>query len=211
MSIVKILAIVIVTVAVTLLCIRSGQAMIKSSVPTGTVYHTTDGLTRDTGKLLAVTTIVDNVTSDEPALESQTTHPNRPPTETQTTFPNSSPEVSATILNKTVGVHIKFTSPLSEVFQNVTKEQIPLNRSNTDLHIQATSRSLNTGSILDHLTVRPSVSRSHSPIVVVRGKHVKRLHGPSYMANHDASISIDDDVTNEDDAMNDTPVFQMTR
>lgn len=41
MKVVKILAIVVVTSVVTVLCIRSGQAIVKASVPAETVYQTT--------------------------------------------------------------------------------------------------------------------------------------------------------------------------
>ncbi|VVC34766.1 Hypothetical protein CINCED_3A025774 [Cinara cedri] len=65
MNVVKLLAIVIVTVAVTLLCIRSGQAMAKTpvAVPVHGVYHTPKPLTTTVAALEAVTEPTPNATA----------------------------------------------------------------------------------------------------------------------------------------------------
>lgn len=79
----KILGILISIMIVTFLFIRSGEKLVKDRISTKTVRHTTDGLARDTGKLLLVAAITEMTTevpttTVEPMVEVQTMIPDLP-------------------------------------------------------------------------------------------------------------------------------------
>lgn len=211
MSVVKILVVVIVTTVVTLLCIRSGQAMAKTPVPAGTVYHTKEGSARDAaGQLLVVTTTngpSSEIPSKDPS-EAQTEFPDQlsalpsnDSVEVQTKFPDQPPDGPS---NDSMGVRSTFPDPPLEASPNVTEGHASKNtRANGSVlqHSQATSRSLNTDAVHDFFAAGPSISRT--------GHFGKR---PSYTADLDRGMSVDDDHAGEEGvAVVNTPVFHLNR
>lgn len=185
MNAVKLLAIATVTVAVTLLCIRSGQAMAKSSASAGTVYHSTDGIQEARSKLLTATK-ASTMTSTVNTTMNTTASAAFSIAESTTDIALND---SGTIF--TTPVATKITVDLNGPAMNGTRdaeerEQTPKN---------ATSRALVEGKGHQNRS-----SRSRSPSIVVRGKLIKTITHPidHYGENPDA-VAVDDDSDGEED------------
>lgn len=170
MIVYKLLAIVVVTAAVTLLCIRSGQAMTKNNPsPLGTVYQTTDHKLEPTdhGKFLAVTTT----------------------TPTAFTFPDHD-VVPASSTATTVTVNSVPANERNESSRAtdtaVTDETTTKNRTATD-HVQTISRALSDRLDRDHRFGHQSVSRSRS---VVRGRLIKSTTQSSNQLGNNPEVRV---------------------
>lgn len=188
MKVVKILAIVVVTSVVTLLCIRSGQAMSKTP---GTVYNKTGDKSdpRDRGKLSSVTVTSNTITpkaADGPVDGRQ---------EVETIVQIVTPEPNRE-------QKLKNENQTTTNSTTITAEPLQL----------ATSRSLTTGSNGEkHITLLgPLVSGRRASPIVVRGKLIGPIQHPS---NHRGSngVTVVDDVNddNEGDIIVDADVYHL--
>lgn len=169
MNIVKLLAILIGTTAVTLLCIRSGQAMTKTSFDRTTAVYTTPEVIagHDLGKLFSVTAPTDVFITGN--------------------FTNN----GTTIVNETREFPAKvIPSP------KVAKELVMKNNTSDELS-QVTGRSMNTGMIRENsFAASPAISKNRNPsFVTVRGKLLNPK--PAGLSNH--RYYDDDDDGNDDD------------
>lgn len=180
MSIVKILAIVVVTSVVTLLCIRSGQAMAKTPMPSppagGPEAH-------DRGKRPGP------VTSDR--ATNSTAAPNATASGPYTT--------SASLIADPTSVSFAATTAAQDRQENRTFGLAPETGNLTGDAVPttlATSRSMDADAVDDG---HPSGSRSRALPIVVRGKLIRQI---PYPANHQTANDVDDDDDRDDDNSN---------
>lgn len=189
MNVVKILAIVVVTSVVTLLCIRSGQAMSKAP---GTVYNKTGDKSdaRDRGKLSSVTVASNSVkpkVADEPVDGRQEV---RTVVQIVTPEPNREQKLKNENQTKTI------TST------TITAEPLQL----------ATSRSMTTGSIGENriTLLGPLVSGRRASPIVVRGKLIGQIQHPAnHRGSNGVSVVEDDGDDNEADIIVDADVYHL--
>lgn len=180
MNLVKILAIVVVTSVVTLLCIRSGQAMAKTP---GTVYNKTGDKPepRDRIKISSAAAIatVTPKTIDGPVDDRK---------EVWTIVPVAVPSRKEILENGN-----RSTTDSA----SITAEPLQL----------ATSRSLNTGSIGENriALLRPLVPGMRASPIVVRGKLIGQIAHPS---NHRTIVN-DNDDDNETNIIVDADVYHV--
>lgn len=212
MRIVKLLVIVIVTVAVTLLCIRSGQAMAKTAVLARTIYQVTDSKpeAQDHDKISVVTADnlagAINTVTPSTILENTVTH--------NTTFTDN-------VLNTTNSIGLTSNLTLSKPERNVTSLQALDHRKGVQTvvqknttpepmttmvdeeqsdhlvsveHAQASSRSLGT---FGHIAVGPPKTRNRDSPIVIRGKLMKTVPLP-LIHRDENSRSVEVDGDNDD-------------
>ncbi|CAI6363921.1 unnamed protein product [Macrosiphum euphorbiae] len=188
MNVVKILAIIVVTSVVTLLCIRSGQAMSKTP---GTVYNKTGDKSdpRDRGKLSLVTVTSNTVTpkaADGPVDGRQEVR-----TVVQVVTPEPRREQKLKNENQT-----------TTTSSTITAEPLQL----------ATSRSMTTGSTGENriTSLGPLVSGRRASPIVVRGKLIGQIPHPSnHRGSNGVSVVDDDDDDNEADIIVDADVYHL--
>jgi len=188
MNVVKILAIVVVTSVVTLLCIRSGQAMSKTP---GTVYNKTGDKSdpRDRGRLSSVTVTSNIVTpkgADRPVDGGQ---------EVRTIVHVVTPEPNRE-------QKLKNENQTTTTSNTITAEPLQL----------ATSRSITTGSVGEnHIRLLgPLVSGRRVSPIVVRGKLIGQIPHPSnHRGSNGVSAVNDDDDVNETDIIVDADVYHL--
>jgi len=194
----KLLVIVIVTGVVTLLGIRSGQAMTKSPVPPGTVYYTTDSKpgTHDRDKLLTVTTTSTALTSsDSTIINTNTTNINDSITATFAASINVTTIDPIPIYewNETLAIGTGDSTP------TVTEEKTAKNHTIVE-HAQVISRSLNNRVNYNDLFGHPPNSRNRSQPNLVHGKLIKTIKYPaSPIQNNPVSVAVRSDENNNDD------------
>lgn len=188
MNVVKILAIIVVTSVVTLLCIRSGQAMSKTP---GTVYNKTGDKSdpRDRGRLSLVTVTSNTVTpkaADGPVDGRQEVR-----TVVQVVTPEPRREQKLKNENQT-----------TTTSSTITAEPLQL----------ATSRSMTTGSTGENriTSLGPLVSGRRASPIVVRGKLIGQIPHPSnHRGSNGVSVVDDDDDDNEADIIVDADVYHL--
>lgn len=182
MNVVKILAIVVVTSVVTLLCIRSGQAMSKTAA--GTVYNKTNDKPkfRDRGKLSSV-----SETSNKPKATGDQVD-QRPEVRTTVQFVTPEPVRDRSKKNE---------NRTTTTSTTITAEPLQL----------ATSRSIGDNRIA---LLGPMVTGRKSSPIVVRGKLVGQIPHPSNHRGSNgvtAVEDVDDDEDNEANFIVDADVY----
>ncbi|XP_025198294.1 uncharacterized protein LOC112596723 [Melanaphis sacchari] len=194
MNVVKILAIIVVTSVVTLLCIRSGQAMSKTS---GTVYNKTSEKpgSRDQGKFPSVSITSKTVT---PKATENPVDEQRKEVRTIVAVVTPEPKGEERLENENQ------TTTSTTTISTITAEPLQL----------ATSRSLNSGFNGDNrITVLgPLVSGKKTSPIVVRGKLIgKTTHQPNYQASNSMTVvsNKDDDHDNEANIIVDADVYHV--
>lgn len=202
MNAVKLLAIATVTVAVTLLCIRSGQAMAKNHASAGPVYHPTDGIQEVRGKLLATTKSSTMMTS---------------------TANNTAP-TAFSIAESTIAVALNDSGTTSAA-PAAAKITVELNRPETNGTRDAeererTPKNATSRALVDGKGHEDRSSRSRSPSIVVRGKLIKAIPTDRYGENP-VAVAVDDDSDGEEnddhadnsdaDIVVDTEVYRANR
>jgi len=201
MNVVKILAIVVVTSVVTLLCIRSGQAMSKTPV---TVYNKTGEkpVPRDQGKFPSVSLTSKTVTpkATERPVDEQWKE-GRPIIAVVTPEPNRKERLDTE--NQTTTTITAATTTTATI-STITAEPLQL----------ATSRSLNGGFNGDNRipVLGPMVTGRKTSPLVVRGKLIRQIVRPSNsQASNSATIvrEKDDDDDNETDIIVDADVYHV--
>lgn len=200
MNVVKILSIVVVTSVVTLLCIRSGQAMSKTLV---TVYNKTGEkpVSRDQGKFPSVSLTSKTVTpkaTERPVDEQR--KEGRPIIAVVTSEPNREERLNNENQTTTTTTITATTTSTS----TITAEPLQL----------ATSRSLNGGFKGDNRipVLGPLVSGRKTSPLVVRGKLIRQIvHLPNHQASNSATDvgDKDDDDDKETDIIVDADVYHV--
>ncbi|XP_060854212.1 uncharacterized protein LOC132932042 [Rhopalosiphum padi] len=202
MNVVKILAIVVVTSVVTLLCIRSGQAMTKT--PAGTVYNNTSEKpgSRDQGRLPSVSviskTVAPKATDNPVSIGVYPVEEKRKEVQTTITVVTPEPNREEILENENQ------TTTTTTTTATITAEPLQL----------ATSRSLNSGlNGENRITVLgPLVSGRKTSPIVVRGKLIRQI---AHSSNHQASNGVtivddkDDDGDNEAKIIVDADVYHL--
>lgn len=195
MKVVKILAIVVVTSVVTVLCIRSGQAIVKASVPAETVYQTTTTDSGGGGGGGPMGTGNDRGGGgDRPDVED----PSRPVVGGgggDDDEPNGPPETS-----ESGALEVDGAKAVGNPDRLVANDSRPENATGTDDAVAAmaedgesaaTGRSLYDGRYASGPT---SASRSRAPPpAVVRGKQIAVRHRPADGGENDDRDDDDDD------------------
>lgn len=172
MNVIKILAIVVVTSVVTLLCIRSGQAMTKTP---GTVYNKTgdNPELRGRGKLSSVSVTSDTVT---PKVTVDLVEV-RKIVQVVTPEPNRGDDSS------------KNENQTSTTSTTITAEPLQL----------ATSRSIGDNHVK---LLGPLVSGRRASPIVVRGKLLGQIPHPSNHRGSNGVAIVEDDDDNDDNEAN---------
>ncbi|KAE9523811.1 hypothetical protein AGLY_015699 [Aphis glycines] len=199
MNVVKILAIVVVTSVVTLLCIRSGQAMSKTPV---TVYNKTGEkpVPRDQGKFPSVSLTSKTVTpkaTERPVDEQR--KEGRPIIAVVTPEPNRNERLD-TENQTTTTTTTTAAATTTATISTITAEPLQL----------ATSRSLNGDNRIPVLG--PMVTGRKTSPLVVRGKLIRQIVRPfNHQGSNSATIvrEKDDDDNNETDIIVDADVYHV--
>lgn len=199
MNAIKLLAIITVTAAVTLLCIRSGQAMAKNLVPAETVYHPTDGKPEFHGKLLTVTTAstmtstVASSTNNSSYIHFNTSKTTNPIVKTMTFNDEST---------TTVALNVSETVFRTAVVPNVTKNYSEYG-TNLTVHSgerEQTFKNITSRALIGGVRHEDRSSRSRTSPIEIRGKLIKNIpHQTDRYGENSMAVAVDDDVEKEDD------------
>lgn len=220
MNTVKLLAIVVVTVAVTLLCIRSGQAMAKTLAPAGATVHSPPGGDPEVAgphKLLAIT--ANNVTVPKYVTKSGVTAVT---SDAGNTSDNITTQTNNTIPTKATKDHRDTTNPfthrplrkstdvpsvelntkkLRSVTSNVSAPTVVEEKTNQSAiaghAAQASSRSLGT---FGRHVVGPLVTKSGSREPPLMGNSIKSIPlSVNHRSDHTRAADDDEDDGDGDD------------
>lgn len=225
MNTVKLLAIVVVTVAVTLLCIRSGQAMAKTLAPAGAVRRPPDGEPEVTGPHKLSATTANNATVPKYVTEFGATDTftdtsgNNITTRTDNNAPTraakgrhvtTNPSFTRRPVQKATDVpSVELnTEKLPSVASNVSAPAAVKERTNQSAvaeHApQASSRSLGT---FGRHAIGPLVTKSGSREPPLMGNSIKTIPFPVNHRNDRTRAADDDEDDGDGDSVNNADII----